>query len=220
MDIFLSKSPKYRYNKLSEPLQAFFRSAPVGFAIVDSDNFIVEGNDKFCEMFGCIEAEIVNRKITDLACDDPLHLIKDNAEKEIEIKYRNLKGTIEFQADTEFCFDMNDLVKIVDPPEIEKLDGNNKTLEYGGFLFQIVHMHRFYKLQLTLSSMSKLVLLEIKGKTICFLVDKVIEMIAAGQRTMESLVYVTSPSPFLKGTIEYDGRELLVPSLANILSQQ
>ena len=119
--------------------------------------------------------------------------------------------------DRELCFDMNDLVKIIDPPGSEKLDGKNKSFEYGGILFQIVHIYKIYKLQLTSSKNSKLILLEVKGKTICFLVDKVVEMIAAGQRSFESIIYFTSQSPFLRGTIDYEGRKMLVPSLTNII---
>ncbi len=117
----------------------------------------------------------------------------------------------------EFCFDMQDLVKIVDPPENEKLNGNNTVLEYGGVLFQIIHIDRIYNVHTTNNKSSKMILLETKGKTVCFLVDKVVEMIAPSERTLDALVFITSPDPNLRGTLVYEGREILVPRLLNII---
>ena len=117
----------------------------------------------------------------------------------------------------EFCFDMHDLVKIVDPPEKEKLNGNNTMLDFGGVLFRNIFISRVYNLETTINNSSKMILLEIAGKAICFLVDKVVEMIATSEKTLEALVFITSNDPSLKGTIEYEGREILVPSMQNVI---
>lgn len=120
--------------------------------------------------------------------------------------------------DREFCFNMNDLVQIIDPPENEKNEGNGLTLEYGGFLFRKIHLHKIYKLSLKISETSKFILLEVTGRTICFLVDRVIEMIAPSEKSLESIDFITSSEPYIKGTIIYEGRRILVPKLLNIIN--
>ncbi len=100
MDIFLNKSRNYKTGRWTDTFRAFFQNAPVGFAIVDKENVILKANDRFCELFGCIEAEITSNKITDYFDDDPLEIIKDLTEKEVEIKYKPKKTQIECTVDT------------------------------------------------------------------------------------------------------------------------
>lgn len=120
-------------------------------------------------------------------------------------------------ANSEFCFDMKDLVKIVDPPDNGEFGKQNWVIEFGGIIFQIIHINRIYKLHTTLSKTSKMILLDIDGKSICFLVDEVLEMIVPNEKSFESLVFVTSNESYLKGTLEYEGRKILVPSMPNII---
>jgi chemotaxis signal transduction protein len=108
---------------------------------------------------------------------------------------------------------MRDLVKIMDPPVLDMSDGKETLWEHGGIIFNVINLHRLFHVKNDrLTFQSKLILLEIKEKTICFLADKVIEMIASTEKSSESRVFIPSTDPNLKGVIQYEGREILVPN--------
>ncbi len=94
-----NKTSKYGYFNWNDTFRAFFRSAPVGLAIVSKNNLILKANDKFCELFESIETEVVNKSITELIDDDPLKIINDYSEKETEIKYRSKTGGTDYTVD-------------------------------------------------------------------------------------------------------------------------
>ncbi|MDR3626961.1 MAG: chemotaxis protein CheW [Ignavibacteriaceae bacterium] len=119
----------------------------------------------------------------------------------------------------ELCLDMKDLVKIMDPPVLDMSDEKDMLWEHGGIIFTVINLHKLFNVKNNgLTFQSKLILLEIKEKTVCFLVDKVIEMIASTEKSSESRVFIPSTDPNLKGVIQYEGREILVPNFDSMVN--
>jgi PAS domain S-box-containing protein len=63
---------------MEQELRLLFAIAPVGIVITDEDDYIVEANDRFCEMFGHCEADVLGMSFpTLLQPDSPLPASKE-----------------------------------------------------------------------------------------------------------------------------------------------
>jgi chemotaxis signal transduction protein len=120
----------------------------------------------------------------------------------------------------EFCFDMKDLVKIMEPP-IGNVSNEGKAFyEYGGIVFNLINLHELFKIKNNgLTVRSKLILLETNEKAICFIADEIVEAIASTEKSSESHIIIPCLGAYLKGIIKYEGREISVPNFEAIVKE-
>ena len=120
--------------------------------------------------------------------------------------------------DRELCLDMNDLVKIMDLPESSLKNNKDSVMEFGGLAFNILNLSKIFKLKKNkINCNSKMILLEVKERAICFIADKIVEILASNDRASETRTFIKSTDPYLKGIMQYEGRDILVPDFGKII---
>ncbi|MDR3626953.1 MAG: chemotaxis protein CheW [Ignavibacteriaceae bacterium] len=113
----------------------------------------------------------------------------------------------------EFCSDTNKIVNIIETSKcIYNFNGKNYELKYDGRIYVIIPFDKIYKLNFKIGPLSRIILMNITGKLIAFIVDEIIEYMIVDKENSLKISYYHSYNPKIKMIIKCDDREIIFPN--------
>lgn len=143
--------------------------------------------------------------------------------KKIPYTLDTLSGLMIFQiSGIELCADLKEVLTVIKPADMnltpDELFSSKKKIRYRNFSIPLIPIHKVLKLNRKIPGAdARIMVIEISGKLIAFLADKIIEILTIDPVIINNInILEDDNDEMIRALLEFEDREVLVPDYRKI----